>query len=447
MSQEWAKFSEPTEIDGKWIVTIIFPSNPEFEDKQSFETKEEALEFIATASGKDNKPEEKTKRQGNYSNANYQTIELTEEQKQFVKDNFEKMDLKTLTQKTFNNPDLNGHHTEGKSVRLFISSLSKNGEPVKVKTTADKVKKGPYVLNEHQKNSILAMINSENPTPPKEIFKLLFPDMTFMPLAQEYLAIARFIKESNEDAIDIWDEPVDNKRYKAPKNYAAAIGLVNRYVSNPVEPSKALYDPANMRPSQEKNIKALLSYMQSTKFILQASQYDKKADRDLFESTFVRQVQDKAGDLTPEEVDMYISVASETVSVSQIERSVIKQERKIDECLDSEDNEKAKLSMSLVESVNSLREKLDKSKGRLKGLIESVAGSRKDRLDNKANQNDALVNLINLWVQEKTRGELIALAKREHMEDAAEMERISSLEDSYALIAGMTKNEAMMGQQ
>lgn len=453
----WYQYSEPAQIDGQWTVTVTNALDPEDERVETFSSEEEAQTYIKKHVAEqikkihaesENNP---SKRQGKYKDANYEILELTEEQKQFVQENWTKMDLKTLTQKTFNNPEINGHHTEAKSIKAYISSLSPNGEETPAIKTTQRVTKGSFELTPAQKATIDSLLNTDQPPSTKEIFKLLFPKITLKHyLIPEYKAVAKYIREVNEEAVDIWDEPVENRRYKPPKIYPAVIGLVNRYVSNPFDPSKAMYDPANIKPAHEKNLKALMSYMQMTRFVLQASQYDKKADRDLFESTFVRQVQDKAADLTPEEVDMYIAVAQETVSVAQIERSITRQERLIDETLEEKDDKegsKARLSMSLVESVNSLREKLDKSKGRLKGLIESVAGSRKDRLDGKANQNDSIANLIGAWMDEKRRQEMIAIAKKEHAEDAAEMERLESLDDTFALIAGMSKQEAILGPQ
>lgn len=457
-------YAEPIELDGKWYVTVTDSTNPDWEERKEFDSREEADAFIkaqiVARTDRLNKTKQAirmaknrgTKRTGNYVNANYETIELTPEQKAFVDANWDKMDLKTLTQKTFNNPELNGHHMEGKSVKAYIASKAGEGEiaPV-IKTTADKPRKGSLELTPAQKATVDSLLNTEEPPTTKEMFKMLFPDLTLKSyIMPEYRAIAAYIKSVNEEAFDIWEEPVEKRRYQPPKNYAVTIGLVNKYVSNPYDPSKALYDQGSIKPAHEKNLKALQSYMQMTRFVLQASQYDKKADRDLFESTFVRQVQDKAADLLPEEVDMYLSVAQETVSVAQIERSILKQEKLIEETLDgdgTDDGSRAKLSMSLVESVNSLREKLDKSKARLKGLIESVAGSRNKRVDAKANQNDSIANLIGAWMEEKKRKEMIEIAKKEHLEDAAELERLETLDDTFALIAGMSRSEAVMGLQ
>lgn len=461
----WYTYSEPIEVDGEWIVTVTNAVDPEDERVEAFPDEESAKEYMkkhaekqvkkiqeqAEQDKKSKRPDGTPKRKGNYVNANYEVIELTEEQKAFVRENWDKMDLKTLTQKAFKNPNLNGHHMEGKSIKAYIASLTPEGQEAPVIKTTQKIKKGSFELTAPQKATVDSLLNTDEPPSTKEMFKMLFPDLQLKSfIMPEYRAIVKYVKETNEEAMDIWEEPVEKRRYSPPKNYSVMVGIVNRYVSNPHDPSKALYDPTHMKPAHEKNIKALLSYMQMTRFVLQASQYDKKADRDLFESTFVRQVQDKAVDLLPEEVDMYLAVAQETVSVAQIERSIIKQEKLIEETLDGgndTDGSKAKLSMSLVESVNSLREKLDKSKGRLKGLLESVAGSRNKRIDAKSGQNDAITNLLGAWQEEKKRLEFIEVAKKEHLEDEAEMERLESLDDTYALIAGMSKREARMGIQ
>lgn len=438
-------YSRPVEIAGKWYVTVTNILDPDIQEKVEFNSLEEADKFIVDSVAKSALTEEKAqpKRQGNYANANYQLIELTDEQKAYIDANWDKQDLLTLTRNVFNNQELDGRSTQGRSVKAYIANQGNE-----VKTVADKPKKGPYMLTDAQKQSVVSLLNTETPPPVKEIFKMLFPDIkSYTPLCAEYQALSRFVKSVNEEAMDIWEEPVLERRYKGPTGLQNVIGIVNRYVSNPVDPSRALYDVNTIKPGQEKNLKALLSYMRSTKFILQASQYERKADRDLFESTFVRFVQDKAVDLIPEEVDMYIAAASETVQVAQIERGIQKQERLIEECLEGqdEDGSRARLSMSLVESVNSLREKLDKSKGRLKGLIESVSGSRSKRIDNKTNKNDHLGNLLAIWADPETRQRLIELGMKEHEQDKNEYARIRDAEDSWALIAGMDENEAIGG--
>ena len=396
-------------------------------------------------------PAPKEKRKGNYVNASYKILELTEAQKATVRAQWDKMDLKTLTRLVFDNQELNGHNTEAKSIKSYIASLSIDGKetPPKIATTQH-ITKGELELTQPQVDSIVSLLSGEEPPSINEIVKMLFPefaDKAIIPTTREYRAVLKVVKSCNENAVDIWDEPVVERRYKPPFSYSSIVGLVNKHVNNPVDTRKALYDMATIKPSHERNLKALLSHMKSTKFVLEASMYDRRVDRDLFESTFIRQTQDKAADLTPEEVDTYIAIAAGTVRESQVERQIAFERRMSNDCLEGNDEtgNKAKLSMSLVESIKALQGERKELKSHTHKLITSVSGSRSARLKEKGVKDDYLGNLIEAWREEEKRLELIELAKKEHMEDTEEFNKIKSLDHSFALIAGMTRAEAEGG--
>ncbi len=393
--------------------------------------------------------EPKPKRQGNYKNANYKLVELTDEQKTFIAAHWAdpEWDLKRLTQHVFDDPTLDGHHTEGKSVRAYIATLGKPGEepPKPFISSSYKPKKGRYELSSEQKTNIEAMLNQEQVPSTKEIFRLIFPDVREISyIGPEYLAVCRFIKDTNEEAIDMWEEPVAERRYKSPTTWAILLGIVNKCVGNPRDINRALYNPEKMKAGEERNIKALFSYMRIDTFVHRASRYEKKMDRDTFVSTFIRNTQDKAADLIPEEVDAYMDLAAETVQAGQIDREVQQQQKLLADSFEGndEDGSKAKASMSLVDSLNNLRDKLKESKNRIDKLRKDLSGSRATRLDSKKTKDDYLGNWFALWVEEQTRQDIIDLGRKEHAEDAAEYGRIKSMDDSWALIAGMTEEEA-----
>lgn len=372
--------------------------------------------------------------------------ELTSAQQEIVRSIWDKEDLVTVAQRAFDIPALESHSPEVKAVRSYIATL---GPPMKSAAKPKKRTKGPVKLTEAQTTNIAALLDQEEPPSVREITMMMFPDVKDLsPLHSEYRAVYAVVNNINEDAVSVWDEPVETRRYHPPVSYPAMIGAINRFVGNPHDPQRALFDAANMKSQHERNIKALLSYMKSTRFVLSATQYDRKADRELFESTFVNLTYDKASDLIPEDVAMYVSAAAEAVQISQIERAVQKQEGCIDEILDGkDDNEghKAKLSVALVDSANSLREKLDKAKGRFKGLLESVASSRGKRTENKAGANETLINWLGLWTEAETRARLLEFAKQEHEEDGKEFERLRDLDDVIALVAGQSAQEARGG--
>lgn len=395
--------------------------------------------------------ETKPKRQGNYKNAAYKVLELTDEQKTFVASHWANPEwpLKRITQHVFNDNTLDGHHTEGKSVRAYIATLGQPGTPTpKPFTALNPPKKGRYELTADQKTNIEVMLNQDEPPSTKEIFRLVFPDVKEVSyIGAEYQALCRFIKETNEEAIDIWEEPVTERRYKPPGSWAILLGIVNKCVGNPRDINKALYDPNKMKGVEERNIKALFSYMRRDMFINRASSYQKKVDRDTFLSTFIVNVQDKAADLTPEEVEAYSDLAAETVQAMQIDREVDQQQKLLAESFEGDDTDgsKAKASMSLVDSLNNTRDKRKESKNRIDRLRKDLSGSRKDRLDSKSVKNDHLGNWFAAWVEEQTRQDIIELGKKEHADDRTEYGRIKSMDDSWALIAGMTEDEASKG--
>lgn len=462
----WTRYDMPVKQDDKWVVRVTDIRKPDWEKLVSFDTEEEGKTYVKERTigkllemvGKqtDKMPTTpKPKRQGNYVNANYRIIELTDEQKKLAREWFTSLDktdhpedLKAATQRIFDNPNINGHHTEAKSLKAYIATLAPDGTEIpKIKTT-QKIAKGEIQLDQVQVDQIISLINSPEPPPITEIVKLVFPELAnkaVVPASREYKAVYYVIRDYNANSVDIWDEPVVERRYRPPSSYNAIIGLVNKHVNNPVDPRRALYDPANIKPSHEKNLKALLSFMKTTKFVLQASEYDKRAARDLFESTFIRHVQDKAADLTPEEVDTYVTIAAGMVKEALVERQITREEGVVNQCLDSSDENKVKLSMSLVESLKSLRGERKQLKDHNHKLITSIAGSRSKRLENKSNKDDYLANLIEAWRDEEKRIQLIELAKKEHSEDANEFKRIQTLDQSFALIAGMTEEEATKG--
>lgn len=371
-------------------------------------------------------------------------IELTDDQKKQI-DELSSMgkDIHYITKKVFNNDELDGRNAEGKSVKIYI--LQSGGVPVTTKQKKEKEKKITELSKEQCKN-IDALLESDQPPAIREIVKILWPEIDKVaPLSKEYQLVYHYVKKTNENSIDLWDETVDSKIYKFPATYSVLIGVVNQYVGNPHDTSKALYNPNAMKSTDEKNLKALYTFLKTTRFRIQCSQYYTKAERELFESTFIRFVHDKAADLTQEEVDMYIAASAETVQVAKIERDIQNLENEVQQIFDSSDAETKKISMSLVELLNSTRDKLDKSKKQLKSVIESVAGSRSKRIGARVQQNASVLNLLDAWIDEEKRHQLIALGIKEHEEDEKEFNRLSSMDDVTALIAGMSKNEAIGG--
>lgn len=391
-------------------------------------------------------PALKPKRQGNYANASYKILELTAEQKKIVDDNFDLVqgNLNLLTQLAFGDNELDGRSTQGRSVKAYLAGLGKT--PI---TEINAPKKGKLVLTGEQETSILSMLNTASPPPLKEIVKLIFPDLEKIhSLSAEYRAAYDFVKSVQEEETDIWDEPVANRMYKPPVGLGGLIGRVNHAVSNPVDHTKAMYDINRMKPVDEKNIRALIGYLKTPRFIYQASQYVKFVDRELFETSFIRYVHDKCADLTQSEMDLYLIVAAKTVQASRLDRNIEKFEERIDSSFEGDDDEKgskSKLSMSLVEASNNLRDKLIKTEGQIKDLTESLDGQRHKRLKDRDSRNSTILNLFAEVIQQDTRNHILSFGVAEKDDDAAEVKRLKNMPAILGLIAGQTEDELTKG--
>lgn len=359
-------------------------------------------------------------------------IQLTEDQKKLILDNFDKMNLLNLTRMIFKNDDLDGRCNEGKAVREFLSVQGKQ-----IKTT--KYEKIPLQeLTDEQKKFIEKSVAAQN-SRPIEIARILYNDPRLAANTVQFRTVYEYVKKVDPNQANLADEPVDTKEYKPPQNIQGIAGRVNQYVST--GETKGTYNPNDLKPSERKKCQKLMGYMDSPRFIYQASSYEKKIDRTLFESEFIRFTYDKE-DLTPEEVTQYVSLCAEIVDEAQSNRILSHFQTEVEAGFSSGDDEKKKYSVSLSENLSAWRNKCEASKKQQNALLSKLTESRAERIEGRLNQNASVSNLVDLWINEESRNKLISLALKEKAEDKDEVNRLSDYESFISLIAGQSKDEA-----
>lgn len=359
-------------------------------------------------------------------------IQLTEDQKKIILDNFDKMNLLNLTKLAFKNDKLDGRSFEGKAVKEFLAAQGKE-----VKTTKH-IKMLLPELTEENKKFIEKSVAAQN-SKPIEMARIIYNNPKLAANTKEFRAVYEYVKTIDPNQADLSDEPVDTKEYKPPQNIQGIAGRVNQYVST--GDNKGVYNPSDLKPSERKKCQRLMGYMDSPRFIYQASSYDKKIDRTLFESEFVRFTYDKE-DLTPEEVTQYVSLCAEIVDEAQSNRILSHFQVEVEAGFSSGDDEKKKYSVSLSENLSAWRNKCEASKKQQNALLSKLTESRAERIEGKLNQNASVLNLIDLWINEESRNKLIALAQKEKGEDKDEVLRLEDYESFISLIAGQSKEEA-----
>ena len=136
------------------------------------------------------------------------------------------------------------------------------------------------------------------------------------------------------------------------------------------------------------------------RFCYQINSYDADVSRDLFESSFVSYTYDK-NDLTQEEVDQYILLSAEVVIASTIQRRVEHLQQLLDNT--ASDTDGARISMSLVEAINTAQNEYNQCVNRQQKLLGDLKQKRSDRLSKRISSNASILNLVEAWKDEESR--------------------------------------------
>lgn len=328
-------------------------------------------------------------------------------------------------------PKADLRHRSGRAIKDFLIA---NGKTVK---TSKYEAKGNPELTPEQKEFCE---NNAGKMKPLEIAKSLFGNDKLTTLHGEARAVFDYIAEIAPNVIETNDKPPRKAEYDAPKTVYELIDVVNRYVFNSKKENEGLYDRSKLTSQDERNLRALLGYMNIPRFVYQMNQYDKHIERELYESTFIGMTHDKP-DLLREEIDQYISLAAEIVTSTQIDRHIQTLDREVESSFSGNNKENKRLSMTMVEFINSARATQDKSKERQKKLIGELIGSRAKRQEGKIVANATVLNLVEAWQDEKIRRAYIKMAMEQKAEEANEVDKLIDMESVVAMIAGVTRDE------
>lgn len=368
---------------------------------------------------------------------NYTLIELTDAQKQLALDNI-KRKLSEIVPIVFPGASPDGRTTEGKSIQAFFAGMGMRAETTK--TPIDGV-----VLTDEQKALIDSLLRDGRVKSSIELAKLVFPGVVVKGLSREWRVVHAYSKEHYPDTFSVTEEPVDDAQYEPPERMQTLVALVNDFVPTGDNQRKT-YNPTALKISDERNLKALMSYVRSYTLKYQASTYDKAVDRNLFLSTFIRWTHDKC-DLTQMEQDQMVSAAAERVTIAQLDRE-IQDIKKYHESIMAGDVTDAqgktkRYGMAEVEQISQTRLRHDSCKGRLEKLMAGLEEVRSKRISERQKRNATLLDMFEAWMNDpEWRADIVGIGLREKREDAEEVRRIRTVDDVIALISGQSEEEA-----
>lgn len=272
---------------------------------------------------------------------------------------------------------------------------------------------------------------------PLEISKMIFNNELLTNLSPQTKLVANYIKSLN--LTNPFDNPDDYilKKYDVPNTTLEIIERVNRF-------TRAGLKPEELTAKQQKDAQAMMNHLHVMRFLHQMSTFQNKIDRDLFESTFIRHVWPKAADVTNEECDLFIIIASESVIEANIKRRIENLQSMLDDSVkESKNDEKKRISMSLVEAIGKLTSEYDACIKRQKNLLSDVNVKRSERIKTKVSENQSLVTLMEFWKNHQNRQQMIKLAKARKEDLKSEIERIKNMDDLEIQIFGISPEELL----
>ena len=232
------------------------------------------------------------------------TIVLTEEQKEAILKEFaENPNLMSITKKIFQNDSLDGRSAQGRAIREFLAQHRQSYQ-TSLFQKAEQIEFTP-----EQKEFMLSQ-NVESGMKPLEVARLVFKDSDIQSLSLKHRAVVEFLTKYRPEVVDDNNKIADQK-WAPPKALSRAIVKVNDFTGSE-------WQELNMPTKVKKCCEKLLIYLRSPRFVHFINSYAMEADRDLFESEFVRAVWDKM-DLTNDELNVYVTVCVNYVRQKHIQ--------------------------------------------------------------------------------------------------------------------------------
>ncbi len=269
-----------------------------------------------------------------------------------------------------------------------------------------------------------------------QLGRVIFKNEALTNLHAEVRAVSDYQKtlEPSEIAQDISDIP-DTNEYLPPKTFDKTLLRANQYVSPKIDKKK-------ISPKHRRGIEALMGYLNTYRFVHQMETYTTNSDRTLYESCFIRYTYDKS-DLTQEEVDQYIVLATEVVIGSTIQARSERLQQLLD--VSAEDTEGRRVAMGLVQAISSTQTEYNQCVGRQHKLLSDLKEKRSDKLKSQIKANASIINLVEMWKEEESRQKLIKLAELRKKAVKDEVKKLSSMDEVKARIMGIEEDEVLNG--
>lgn len=333
-------------------------------------------------------------------------------------------------------PKADGRSKEGILIKNFLASLN-----IKTVGAQHYVPEKEIELTDAQKEYI-----ANNISPEMGVVKLaeeIFQKKGLTNLNQEVRAVVNYVETLPPQVVNKTEfDDIPKGMYRPPRTINSLIWKINSYFK---ETNTNGFDPKNLSSKQVKGLQALIGFINTYRFIYQINLFQTENDRKLFESTFMRHTYDKP-DLSQEEVDQYIMVATETVNLSKSWQRKETLEQLQDEAADGLDgDEKFEATMRLVEAIGKANTAYNDAQKRVNDLLDALKVKRSKKLEQKIQENASILNLVEAWKNEESRKQIIEVVEKQRENLDREINRLDNMEEIKCRILGLDHTTIMDG--
>jgi hypothetical protein len=349
-------------------------------------------------------------------------MNLTEEQKQYIKNNMSKIsNLNELTQKCFRDNDLDGRTKEGRSVREYL--IENN---IDYKTTRRKPQ-DKIELSDSQKDFIIQQ--AEEGLSSLEIAKLIFPKKQVKPLSNEQRTVLAHINEINPDFVPSQDYASVND-YVAPKSSSRVLKKINDATGLALEENK-------LNRQNQICVKRLQINLSNSRFLKIINNYLNKQDRELFEQEFIRLSWDKP-DLTADELNLYLNVCKEVINLEVVSALL----NKLNDMFDV-NGDQTEVTLRLSDIIKTKSQEYHQCETRIENLTKKLQGDRAERMKKNQKDSASFLAIVQMFQEEEERKNMVHMAEMQKKLIKKEAERMEGMAEWKARILGISQDDAI----
>lgn len=330
-------------------------------------------------------------------------------------------DLNTITRKFFNDENLDGRTKQGIAIRSLLAS-----NKIQYKTSKYE-KVGELPLTSEQEQFIEDQ--AANGISALRIAELLYPDRPISAMGLEHRTVGGHIRNSDCENNAVSDDAMFVK-YQTPRSIERVINRINEATGEKINKDR-------LNRHHKMCAEKLAINLLNSRFQKIINCYTSQEDRNVFEQEFIRMTWDKP-DLTADEINLYMNVCKEIISLETISRHLDKLNKMFEET--QEQNE---MSVRLAEIIKAKSSEYHQCEGRVESLIKKLQGDRRERISSKHKENASILSIVQLFQDEEERANMIKIAEMQKSLVAEEAKKMETMVEWKARILGISLDDAI----